>query len=76
MYTVMSDPQLTQELARMANAKSFGDTTDVVTFQPCLNPEVSSQDRYVVQEWALQSGTWKFLAVFDGMRSFLHLKYI
>ncbi|EIN03390.1 protein serine/threonine phosphatase 2C, partial [Punctularia strigosozonata HHB-11173 SS5] len=39
---------------------------EAVTFQPCSN--APSQDRYVVQEWAIgdTGAPWKFAGVFDG----------
>ncbi|KAH7922377.1 protein serine threonine phosphatase 2C [Leucogyrophana mollusca] len=64
-YRVLPEPTLTSELARLAVAKTIGDVS-CVSLQPCPNPEYQSQDRYVVHEWALPGGTWKFTAVFDG----------
>ncbi|KAF8161005.1 phosphatase 2C-like domain-containing protein [Crassisporium funariophilum] len=64
-YTVLPEPVLTTELARLSLAKSVGDT-DVVTFQPCPNPEHFNQDRFVISDWELPNGTWAFRAIFDG----------
>jgi hypothetical protein len=70
-YTVLPEPVLSSELARLSFANSYGDT-DAVTFQPCPNPEQSSQDRFVIKDWPLANGTWSFRAVFDGqLRSWL-----
>ncbi|PBK73781.1 protein serine threonine phosphatase 2C [Armillaria solidipes] len=65
MYTLFSEPDLTNELARLASATSHG-STDSVSFQPSPNPECYSQDRYVVQDWHLSTGIWRFHAIFDG----------
>ncbi|KAF9047274.1 protein serine/threonine phosphatase 2C [Panaeolus papilionaceus] len=64
-FTLLSEPQLSSELARLSGAKSVGDS-DIVCFQPCPNPEESSQDRYMINDWALSNGTWTFRALFDG----------
>jgi pyruvate dehydrogenase phosphatase len=64
-YTVLAEPQLSAELLRCANPQTFG-ATDVVSMQPCPNPSERSQDRFVVVEWALADGTWRFHAVCDG----------
>jgi pyruvate dehydrogenase phosphatase len=65
-YTVLAEPYLSSELARLANPQSFGNT-DVVSIQPCLTPTERSQDRFVVEDWELLDGThWKFQAVCDG----------
>ncbi len=65
MYTLLSEPDLTNELARLASATSHG-PTDSVSFQPSPNPDCYSQDRYVVQDWHLSTGIWRFHAIFDG----------
>lgn len=65
LYTSLPEPLLTSELERLSFAGSTGDT-DIVTFQPCPNPELSSQDRFAIQDWPLSNGTWTFRAVFDG----------
>jgi pyruvate dehydrogenase phosphatase len=64
-YTLLPEPDSSSELARLSGATHVANV-HCVTFQPCLNPKESSQDRYVVQDWALADGVWKFLAVFDG----------
>jgi len=74
-FTSLPEPHLSSELERLSFAKSVGDT-DVITFQPCPNPDESTQDRYVVEDWALLGGTWTFRGIFDGM-GFLRLnKYM
>ncbi|KAK0461419.1 protein serine threonine phosphatase 2C [Desarmillaria tabescens] len=64
-YTLLSEPDLSNELTRLASATSHG-STDSVSFQPSPNPECYSQDRYVVQDWHLSTGIWRFHAIFDG----------
>ncbi|KAJ7497162.1 protein serine threonine phosphatase 2C [Mycena latifolia] len=64
-YTVLPEPQLASELARLADPQSFG-ATDVVSLQPCPVPTERSQDRFVVAEWDLSDGKWRFQAVCDG----------
>ena len=68
MYNVLPEPFLSSELSRLSLANSIGDT-DVVTFQPCPNPDVSNEDRFIVKDWSLPNGTWSFRAIFDGRRS-------
>ncbi|KAK0485647.1 protein serine threonine phosphatase 2C [Armillaria novae-zelandiae] len=65
MYTLLCEPDLSNELARLASA-TFHGSTDSVSFQPSPNPECYSQDRYVVQDWNLSTGIWRFHAIFDG----------
>ena len=72
MYNVLSEPFLSSELSRLSLANSMGDT-DVVTFQPCPNPEVANEDRFVVKDWSLPNGTWSFRAIFDGRRWIVYL---
>ncbi|KAG6915392.1 hypothetical protein DXG01_011711 [Tephrocybe rancida] len=62
---MLIEPLLSSELDRLAAAKSFSNT-DCASFQPCPNPEKSSQDRYAVNDWPLCNGTWQFRAVLDG----------
>ncbi|KAJ6558605.1 protein serine threonine phosphatase 2C [Mycena vulgaris] len=64
-YTALAEPQLSAELARLANPQSFG-STDVVSLQPCLSPNERTQDRFVVADWELADGVWRFHAVCDG----------
>ena len=64
-YTPLPEPYLSSELARLAEARTHGDT-DSVSFQPCPNPEEASQDRFVIEDWSLAGGNWSFRAVFDG----------
>ncbi|KAJ7502741.1 protein serine threonine phosphatase 2C [Mycena galericulata] len=64
-YTLLPEPQVTEELVRHANPQSLG-KTEVVSIQPCTTPAERSQDRFVVADWDLSDGIWKFLAVCDG----------
>ncbi|KAF9562787.1 protein serine/threonine phosphatase 2C [Agrocybe pediades] len=64
-YTPLSEPTLSSELERLSFAQTIKDT-DVVSFQPCPDPEQYSQDRYIIQDWALPNGIWTFRAIFDG----------
>ncbi|PBK66267.1 protein serine/threonine phosphatase 2C [Armillaria solidipes] len=59
------DEQLRADLARASNAiVKCG--AHIVAFQPSTLPEDRIEDRNVVEEWELASGTWKFIGVFDG----------
>lgn len=64
-YTALPEPFLSNELARLSFAASYDDT-DVVSFQPCPNPEFANQDRYVIRNLALPGGFWRLRAIFDG----------
>ncbi|KAJ7675055.1 protein serine/threonine phosphatase 2C [Mycena rosella] len=64
-YTRLPEPQLSTELARLANPQAFG-PTDVASLQPCPTPSERTQDRFVVAEWPLADGLWRFQAVCDG----------
>ncbi|KAJ7713951.1 protein serine threonine phosphatase 2C [Mycena maculata] len=64
-YTLLAEPQVSEELARLANAHTIG-ATDVVSIQPCLTHTERSQDRFVVADWELSDGTWRFQAICDG----------
>ncbi len=66
-YTLLDSLQISEELTRLASPLSFG-STDSVTFQPCSQPEAASQDRYVIQDWVINSAPWRFQAIFDGTR--------
>src|SRR6266511_2591023 len=70
-YTVLPEPFLSNELARLSFAASYDDT-DVVSFQPCANPEFANQDRYVIRNLALPGGFWRLRAIFDGWCNFRH----
>lgn len=65
-YRILQDPSLTKELARMSSAKSYHNGVDLTSLQPCPSYITQSQDRYVVEEWDLPDGVWKFNGVFDG----------
>ena len=62
-YRKVPEPALSSLLAAVANPNTIG-SVDIIDFQP--QADEPSEDRHVVQDWALQNGTWKFLAVFDG----------
>ena len=62
-YRKVPEPILSYLLAVVAKPNTIG-PVDIIDFQPKANQ--SSEDRHVVQDWALQNGTWKLLAVFDG----------
>ena len=68
-YTILPEPRLASELARLSSATRVGNA-DCVSLQPCPNPEEASQDRYVVQDWQLAGGVWRFAAIFDGKPTF------
>lgn len=62
-YRKVREPHLSSLLAAVAKSNTVG-SVDIIDFQP--QTAQSSEDRHVVQDWALQNGTWKLLAVFDG----------
>ena len=64
-YRKVPEPVLSSLLANMAKPNTIG-SVDIVDFQP--QTDQPSEDRHVVQDWALQNGIWKFLAVFDGRK--------
>ncbi|THH16583.1 hypothetical protein EW146_g4080 [Bondarzewia mesenterica] len=64
-YRLLSEPQLSNELRRLANPSSK-ENIDSVTFQPCPMHEFRNQDRSRVEHWPLPGGTWVFTAIFDG----------
>jgi len=64
-YTVLPEPYISSELHRLSYAASYDDS-DIVSFQPCPNPEFANQDRYVLRNLPLPGGTWKLRAIFDG----------
>ncbi len=59
------DEQLRADLARASNA-TVKCGAHIVAFQPSTLPEDLIEDRNVVEEWELASGTWKFIGIFDG----------
>ncbi|CAA7259279.1 unnamed protein product [Cyclocybe aegerita] len=65
IYTVLPEPKLSAELQRQSRASSVSDT-DVLSFQPCPNPDHYNQDRARILDWSLPGGTWFFRGVFDG----------
>jgi hypothetical protein len=65
-YRKLHDQQLTSVLTGVADPKTIAGV-DCISFQPCLADGSESQDRYVVEDWELEDGIWKFLAVFDGI---------
>ncbi|KAK7437947.1 hypothetical protein VKT23_018382 [Stygiomarasmius scandens] len=65
-YTVLPEPKLSSELARLAGARIIGNA-HCVSFQPNGIPEYWNQDRYVVRDISMPVGeSWKLRAVFDG----------
>ena len=62
-YRKVPEPVLSSLLAAVAKPDTIG-SVDTIDFQPQTGQ--SSEDRHIVQDWALQNGTWKLLAVFDG----------
>ncbi|KAK0469233.1 protein serine threonine phosphatase 2C [Desarmillaria tabescens] len=59
------DEQLRTDLARVSNA-TVKCGAHIVAFQPSTRLQDRIEDRHVVEEWELASGTWKFISVFDG----------
>lgn len=68
-YTLLSEPTLSLELRRLAEATTHLPGVDSVNFQPCLDPSERSQDRHAAQRWAMPDGQWTFCGVFDGESS-------
>ncbi|TFK75287.1 protein serine threonine phosphatase 2C [Pluteus cervinus] len=64
-YTPLTEPTLKSQLGRMSSAASFANT-DLLTFQPCPNPDDRNQDRHIVVDWHLPNGIWQFRGIFDG----------
>ncbi|KAF9652898.1 protein serine threonine phosphatase 2C [Thelephora ganbajun] len=62
-YRKVPEPTLSSLLAAVAKPNTIG-SVDIIDFQP--QAEQSSEDLHIVQDWTLQNGTWKLLAVFDG----------
>lgn len=62
-YRKVPEPTLSSLLATAARPNTIG-SVDIIDFQP--QTRQSSEDRHIVQDWELQNGTWKLLAVFDG----------
>jgi hypothetical protein len=62
-YRKLPEPILSSLLASVAKPETIG-SVDIIDFQP--QTEQSSEDRHIVQDWTLQNGTWKLLAIFDG----------
>ncbi|KAF5345924.1 hypothetical protein D9758_011414 [Tetrapyrgos nigripes] len=72
-YTILSEPTLSSELARLASAQIIDRRTHCVSFQPNGIPECWNQDRYVVKDIDVGFSsphdarlTWRLRAVFDG----------
>lgn len=65
-YRKLSEPELTSLLTRLADPKSIAGV-DCVSFQPATGEAPINQDRYAVEDWDLEGGIWKFLAIFDGL---------
>jgi len=64
-YRKLSEPELTSLLTRLADPKSIAGV-DCVSFQPATGEAPINQDRYAFEDWDLEGGIWKFLAIFDG----------
>lgn len=62
-YRKVQEPALSSLLASAANPNTIG-SVDIIDFQP--QTDEPSEDRHIVQDWPLQNGTWRLLAVFDG----------
>ena len=62
-YRKVPEPALSSLLADVSNPNTIG-SVDIIDFQP--HADQPSEDRHIVQDWAFQNGSWKFLAVFDG----------
>jgi pyruvate dehydrogenase phosphatase len=65
-YTHLPEPALSRELARLALATSPLAGVDAVTFQPCPDPDVRNEDRWVAERWAMPDGEWTCVGVLDG----------
>ncbi|TDL24204.1 protein serine/threonine phosphatase 2C [Rickenella mellea] len=74
-FRVLSDEQITPEIARLSHPHTHG-PVDSVTFQPCQTFEARSQDRRVVQSWDLPGGRWTFSGIFDGHCSHETVDYV
>ncbi|KAJ8488892.1 hypothetical protein ONZ51_g3251 [Trametes cubensis] len=74
-YRMLQEPALTEELVRLSTPQTLG-TVDAATLQPCRTWHYRSQDRYVVEEWALPGGTWTYAAVFDGHMNYDTVEHI
>jgi len=72
-YRKVPEPILSSLLAAVAKPNRIG-PVDIVDFQPQTTQ--SSEDRHVVQDWDLENGTWKLLAVFDGHAGSATVKHV
>ena len=61
----VSVKQLRSELARVSAATVMCGA-HTIAFHPSCRPEYRIEDRHLVEDWELPSGTWKFVGVFDG----------
>jgi hypothetical protein len=61
----LSAQQLRSELARISVAGVVCGA-HTVSFQPDCRPQYRTEDRHLVEDWELDSGSWKFIGVFDG----------
>jgi pyruvate dehydrogenase phosphatase len=64
-YTLLTDADLSAELARLSAVQTISDW-DAVSIQPFADADWNNQDKYVVQDWAIGEGVWKFAGLFDG----------
>ncbi|CCO32270.1 hypothetical protein BN14_06325 [Rhizoctonia solani AG-1 IB] len=68
-FRMLTEPELTQELRRHANAKSSdssGLRVDSVWFQPAQGEENASQDRIYAGLCEIKGEQWSLAGVFDG----------
>lgn len=74
-YTAISEPQISTELTRSANASSdvlSNVRVDSVTFQPCLEEKERSQDRLFA---VAVPGVGLLSGIFDGTHSWCSARY-
>ncbi|KAH9892859.1 protein serine/threonine phosphatase 2C [Cubamyces lactineus] len=74
-YRMLQEPALTEELVKLSAPQTIG-CVDAATLQPCRTWHYRSQDRYIVEEWALPGGTWTYAAVFDGHMNYDTVEHI
>ncbi|CAE6452165.1 hypothetical protein ACGC1H_002356 [Rhizoctonia solani] len=68
-FRLLSEPELTHELCRHANAKSSsasGLRVDSVWFQPAQGEQNASQDRIYAGPCKIKGEQWSLVGVFDG----------
>jgi pyruvate dehydrogenase phosphatase len=65
-YTRLPEPEPSRELQRLACAASPLGGVDSINFQPCPDPSVRNEDRWVAEYWTMPDGEWTCVGVFDG----------